>query len=663
MPMPEKVLVVDDSQDIREFLNHYILKPKGFEVIMAVNGMEGLELATSHLPDLIICDNQMPRMSGLEMIRELRERGLHIPTILTTAFGSEERAVEAFRLGVRDYVIKPFDTYEMTSVVERALRESRLERERDALVQQLTQSNGQLARRVQELNTLYNISKSVTSSLNLKTVLHRVVDAAVFITAAEEGSLMLLDSDQGELYVRASKNLDSATRSMRLQVQDSLAGQVIASKRPLVIGDDARWQKIKTAYLVKSLIYVPLIAQDNTLGVLSVVNRFKNSIFDAKETRILSALADYAAMAIHNADLYSQTDSDRNQLSTILRQTDDPVLVVDLQGRLQLVNEAARLALELPRGELLQQPLQALTGNEDLLTFLKRPDGFRFNHYGEIAVNDGRIFNVNVTLIEGIGRSIVMRDITQLKELDQLKSEFVSVVSHDLRSPLTAILGYVQLLERAGPLNEAQKEFVTRVQQNVSNITSLITDLLDLGRLEAGLDLTLTECLAGEILQEIVAELQPSLAAKQLELNLSLHPSVAPVLGDRNRLHQTYSNILTNAIKYTPECGAVSVELVEQDGQVIVRITDTGLGIPPADQPYIFDKFFRASNVTNHYEGTGLGLSIVKSVVERHYGRIWVSSELNRGSTFTIVLPTIQQHTASSDHQSLINYHSLHTHK
>jgi signal transduction histidine kinase/DNA-binding response OmpR family regulator len=656
--MAEKVLVVDDSQDIREFLNNYILKPKGFEVIMAVNGMEGLELATTHLPDLIICDNQMPRMSGLEMIRELRERGLHIPTILTTAFGSEERAVEAFRLGVRDYVIKPFDTYEMTSVVERALRESRLERERDALVQQLTQSNGQLARRVQELNTLYTISKSVTSSLNLETVLHRVVDAAVFITAAEEGSLMLLDRVQGELYVRASKNLDSATRSMRLKVRDSLAGQVIASKRPLVVGDDARWQKIKTAYLVKSLIYVPLVAQDNTLGVLSVVNRFKNSIFDAKETRILSALADYAAMAIHNADLYSQTDSDRNQLSTILSQTGDPVLVVDIQGKVQLVNEAACSALDLPRGDLLQQPLQALTGNQDLLAFLNRPHGFRFNRYGEITVDDGRIFNVNVTLIEGVGHSIVMRDITQLKELDQLKSEFVSVVSHDLRSPLTAILGYIQLLERAGPLNETQKEFVTRVQQNVSNITSLITDLLDLGRLEAGLDLTLTECLAGEILQELVAELQPGLDGKQLILHLNLPESVAPVLGDRNRLHQAFSNILTNAIKYTPECGEISVELVEQDGQAIVRISDAGLGIPPADQPYIFDKFFRASNVGDSSEGTGLGLSIVKSVVERHYGRIWVSSEPHKGSTFTIVLPTVQRSAGNGDHLSAISYHS-----
>jgi two-component system, OmpR family, phosphate regulon sensor histidine kinase PhoR len=646
--MPEKVLVVDDSQDIREFLNRYILRPKGFEVIMAVNGMEGLEAATTYLPDLIICDNQMPRMSGLEMIRELRERGLEIPTILTTAFGSEERAVEAFRLGVRDYVIKPFDTYEMTSAVERALRESRLERERDALVQQLTQSNAELARRVQELNTLYIISKSVTSSLNLETVLHRVVEAAVYITGAEEGSLMLLDREQGELYVRASKNLDSATRSMRLQVQDSLAGQVMESKRPLVIGDDSRWQKIKTSYLVKSLIYVPLVAQDHTLGVLSVVNRFKDSLFHARETRILSALADYAAMAIHNADLYSQTDSDRNQLSTILSQTDDPVLVLDAQGRLQLVNEAARTALGLPRGELLQQLLSSVTNNEDLLALLERPNGFRYNRYGEIAASDGRIFNVNITLIEGVGRSIVMRDITQLKELDQLKSEFVSVVSHDLRSPLTAILGYVQLLERAGPLNEAQKEFVTRVQQSVSNITSLITDLLDLGRLEAGLDLTLTECLANEILQEIVEDLQPSVEAKQMVLDLKLSPSVGPVLGDRNRLHQAFSNILTNAIKYTPECGQLTLELVEQEGQVIVRVSDTGVGIPPADQPYIFDKFFRAGNVAGSYEGTGLGLSIVKSVVERHYGRIWVSSELNQGSTFTIVLPTIQRRSDSN---------------
>src|SRR5687768_3012697 len=174
--MPERVLVIDDGQEIREFLAKYILKPKGFEVIQAADGIVGLRLALAEKPDLLITDNQMPGLSGLEVIRDLRGRGVTIPIILTTAYGSEETAVEAFRLGVRDYVIKPFDTEEINTAIERALIESRLARERDELVQKLMATNSQLEKRYQEMDMLYGIGKSVTASLNLEEVLQRVVE-------------------------------------------------------------------------------------------------------------------------------------------------------------------------------------------------------------------------------------------------------------------------------------------------------------------------------------------------------------------------------------------------------------------------------------------------------------------------------------------------------
>jgi two-component system phosphate regulon sensor histidine kinase PhoR len=638
--MPERVLVVDDGQEIREFLAKYILKPKGFEVIQAGDGIVGLRLALVEKPDLLITDNQMPGLSGLEVIRDLRGRGINIPIILTTAYGSEETAVEAFRLGVRDYVIKPFDTEEINTAIERALKESRLARERDELVQKLMATNSQLEKRYQEMDMLYGIGKSVTASLNLEEVLQRVVEAAAYITNAEEGSLMLLDEKQGELYMRASKNLEKQAQSMRLAVRDSLAGRVMETKKPLVIGGESQWQKIKTYYLVKSLMYIPLVMGERAVGVLGVSNRQKDALFDRRDARVLAALADYATIAIQNASLYTETDNERNKISTILSQTDDPVLLIDDRQRLLMVNNAARSALQLPEGELLGRPLRSLTRNKDMLAFAEQQPGRRFNQHGEINASDGRVFNANMTVIEGVGRSIVLRDVTQLKELDRLKSEFVSVVSHDLRSPLTAILGYVQLLERAGSLNEMQKEFVNRVQASVANITSLIGDLLDLGRLEAGLDLTLAPCLPDEILLELVEELQPNIQAKQLRLNLDMPEQSVAVTGDRNRLHQAFGNLLGNAIKYTPDGGRIGLRAASQDGQIIIQVSDTGVGIAPADQPYIFDKFFRAENVSESHEGTGLGLSIVKSVVERHYGRVWVTSELGKGTTFTVVLPT-----------------------
>ena len=278
--MYERVLVVDDSQEVRNFLVEYILKPKGFQILTANNGLMGLEMAIAKEPDLMIVDQQMPRLTGLELLQKLRDRGLNIPAILATGEGSEETAVQAFRLGIRDYIIKPFDADEMSESVDRALRESRLQRERDQLVQQLMESNSQLQRRAQELNVLYGVGKSVASTLSLEKVLHRVVEAAVYVVGAEEGSLMLLDEERGELYIRASKNLDSKAQSMRKRVTDSLAGKVLQTRRAIAIGHDSKqWQRTHTALLMKSLIYVPLISQNTPIGVLGVQNRIKENFF------------------------------------------------------------------------------------------------------------------------------------------------------------------------------------------------------------------------------------------------------------------------------------------------------------------------------------------------------------------------------------------------
>jgi two-component system NtrC family sensor kinase len=637
--MVEKILVVDDGQHIRDFLAEYILGPKGYTIIMAHDGREGLEKALHENPDLMIVDNQMPRMSGVEMLRSLRDQNIEIPAILTTAYGSEETAVEAFRLGVKDYVIKPFDASVMSNSIERALREGRLKRERDHLLNQVLDSNAKLEKRVQELNTLYGIGKSVSASLDLEKVLHRVVEAAVYITNADEGFLMLLDDEQNELYVRASKNLDSAAQSMRLRVRDSLAGQVIMTNRPILIGDEDKWEKIKTAYLARSLVYVPLTSRDAPIGVLSIVNRAKEAKFTNRDINVLTTLAAYATVAIRNAHLYEATDTERQKLETILRQARDPIIAIDPSGRIILANKAARLAFGLSDESLIGRPVEAEITNEDALEFFNQPVDRDFHQREELTMEDGRIFNASMSYIEGVGRSIVMQDITHLKELDKLKSEFVSVVSHDLRSPLTSILGYVQLLERAGELNDAQKEFVRRVHSSVDSITSLIGDLLDLGRLETGLDFTLAPCSLNEILIQVVEDSQIGLQKKRLKLEMSIPETPHIVQGDRKRLHQAFSNLINNAIKYTADGGKITLGIAQKDGQIIIQIEDTGVGIIPGDQPYIFDKFFRSDEIRDDYQGSGLGLSIVKSVVERHNGRVWVVSVPGKGTSFTVVLP------------------------
>ena len=213
----ETVLAVDDREDSLSFLREYVLEPNGYRMIQAHNGIEVLDLLNAHQVDLIISDLVMPQMGGLELLEALRDQGLDIPTILMTFHGSEGTAVRAFRLGARDYIIKPFAIDEMLNAIDRALTESRLRRERDRLTQTVLQVNRQLENRVQELRFLYGIGRSVTSLLDLEQILSRIVEAAVYLTSADEGSLMLIDPDSGELYLRAERGMGEKRRHGKIR--------------------------------------------------------------------------------------------------------------------------------------------------------------------------------------------------------------------------------------------------------------------------------------------------------------------------------------------------------------------------------------------------------------------------------------------------------------
>jgi len=221
----ERVLLIDDGRDIQDFVVNHILIPNGFEVSVARDGVEGMQKALDEEPDFIIVDMLMPGMSGLDVIQTLAEKGKDIPSILITAHGSEQLAVDALRAGARDYIIKPFEADELLDAITRTLRDVRQRQEKEELTRRLIHTSKQLEGRLRELNTLIGIGKSVTSLLDLEMVLQRVLEAGVFLTRADEGSLLLLDPVTNELYIRAAKNLDSELVStVRLKVHDSLAG-------------------------------------------------------------------------------------------------------------------------------------------------------------------------------------------------------------------------------------------------------------------------------------------------------------------------------------------------------------------------------------------------------------------------------------------------------
>jgi len=626
------ILVSDDNLEIREFLEEVLDTLGHYRVHSVGDGMSALSLVKDLRPDLVITDQQMPNLTGTELIRRLKMEFPLLPVILMTGESTEALAVEALRQGAVDYLVKPFDPDTLMESIRRALGAARR-------WQELAGTPIERTKRQKDLSKPEaNVDKAVTTLGELDQVLNAAVNTAVQLTGAEEGSLLLLDEASGELYMRASKNFnDEFASSFRVFVQDSLAGQVIESGAPVML-DESTPQKIKTSYLVHSLLYVPLRIRDRIIGVLGVDNQTPGKKLSDKDRAILITLADYSALAIDNAQLFLRSESERLQLETILDQIENGVIVIDSENRLMILNHTAQQALEI-EGEFIGEDVNTLLFDPKLRALIASQE--ENVQREEIELSDGRVFSAQKTLIEGVGQAIVMQDVTYLKELDRIKSEFVTTVSHDLRSPLTAILGYIELIERTGEINEQQEEFIRRIQNSVEQISLMITDLLDLGRIEAGLDTTKEPTNIRKLALEVVDNLESAARTADVKLNIDLEEEIGVVFGDPIRLRQMVTNLLDNAIKYTRAGGEVSFGMRAENRQVILNISDNGSGIPQNELPLLFDRFFRGSNVADDIPGTGLGLAIVKSILDNHNGRIWVDSSLGSGASFTVVLPLV----------------------
>jgi CheY-like chemotaxis protein len=310
-----------------------------------------LEYALRDRPDLILLDVNMPRLSGLEVLDKLREAEYEWPVILMTFHGSESVAVQAFRLGVRDYIRKPFDAEEVLVCVDRTLVESRLRREREVLLRRLEISNRQLKSKVTELTTLYAIGQAVTSLLDLEKLLNRVVEASVYLCRADEGVLYLIDEGSDALYMTAAQGVgEKVAHGLKLRVSDSLIGQVVRTGKPMVRASETGVVKIQTGYLVHSLVNVPLQVKDKRIGVLSVANRVRARNFTRDDVNRLVALGNYAAIAIENARLYETSrkvvaaEVLNNTVVTVSHYINNPLMTLMANtDRLSLAEREGRL--------------------------------------------------------------------------------------------------------------------------------------------------------------------------------------------------------------------------------------------------------------------------------------------------------------------------------
>jgi signal transduction histidine kinase len=332
-----------------------------------------------------------------------------------------------------------------------------------------------------------------------------------------------------------------------------------------------------------------------------------------------------------------------------LESTTDAVIVTDRANRLLLLNPAAAQVYEIGELAVRGLPIAQALKEKAIVRLLTGPLGTRAAVTDEVPVPDGRTFYASVSAIisgdnQAIGRVAVLRDVTYFKELDEIKSEFVATVSHDLRSPLTFMRGFASMIPMVGPVTSKQKGFLEKIMVGIAQMTELVDDLLDLRRSEDGVGLKRDPCRMGDIILSAVDSARARTKARGLTLRVNQSDDGAVVIGDATLLRRVVSNLLDNAVKYTPKGGTVTVGWEKQGDRVLISVADTGIGIAKADQMHLFEKFSRVKRrETINIKGSGLGLAIVKSVVERHGGKVWLVSELNRGSTFYVDLPAARQ--------------------
>lgn len=363
--LKETILIVDDNREIVAALSD-VLKSKGYVVLSAYDGAKGFELAMARSPDLILLDWNLPELSGMQVLQALRDEGYQAPVILMTVYGSEIIAVQAFKLGIRDYIRKPVRMPETLDAVEKALAEDRLRREKERISKELAEANSRLEQQLLEITTLHAIARSLTAVLDLEQVLSRVVEAACYFGTAQEGVLFLLDQEQDALCLRAYHGQDrSRTADLHLKYSTSPLRQAIETGAPLLLNSNSPGYsiKLKTDYLVRSLLFVPLKIKDKAIGLLGVTDKLGGQPFGPDEVRLLAALADYAAIAIENARLnesekeLARTETVKRMIVTLSHYIMNPLTAISLstyellakhdQGALTSASVGVRRCLQL----------------------------------------------------------------------------------------------------------------------------------------------------------------------------------------------------------------------------------------------------------------------------------------------------------------------------
>ena len=386
----EKILVADPDPEVLTLVAQQVLEPQGYQVTTAADGPAALQVALRLTPDIIITALELPGLSGRDLMTALRSQGFESVVIATGAKGAESSAMQAFRLGAKDYLTKPLREAELTASLDRALQELRLRREREQLAQKLSQTNQQLEKRVKELTTLYGIGKAVTAITDLNQLLGRLVEGALFVTEAEIGWLLLAEENANRLMLKAAKNLPPPALSgikLGQPWDDGLSSLLMLSGEGITLAGEPL-AKMRAGQVVKSACAAPIKAKNQVMGVITVGNK-SGQPFTERDQAMLSAVADYASVALVNAHLFQALEERAHSLQdaydNVIQGAQQRDALIQKLGRemaaplqktrdtLEILARGAAGPLKAPQGELLRSALEQLEAMRKLLPEQPRP--------------------------------------------------------------------------------------------------------------------------------------------------------------------------------------------------------------------------------------------------------------------------------------------------
>ena len=517
----EKILIADDEPYVLDVCRRIL--EKNYQVKIVHSGLEAIQVAQHNRFDLLLTDIKMPGIDGLETAREIKKINPDIVCITMTGFSTMETAIKALRLGIDEFVIKPFAPEELTLAIERALEKERLRKENI---------------RLKSLLPLFEFNKALMSTIDPHLLLKQVLNLAVTETKSDSAILYMLD-DKGKLSKLIHTEMSQEDLEAIEMGSEPIVMQVEKSYEQLPVTEetDPEFNHILKELQLQSIVATPLLEKDKLLGVLLLFK--KGNTFTQSEYNFLSVMIGQASIAYENARLFE-----------------------DLQ-----------------------------------------------------------------------------KAYDELKTLDHMKSEFINIAAHELRTPLAILMGYASVLEEDA--EGLEKKHLGIIIRNSMRLRSLIDDLLNMRHIQTGqLELNILPVDMNELISQAVADMTLTAEEKSIALDVNFPETLPIIQSDRKVVELIVMNLLGNAIKFTPQNGNVVIEGGASENGLEISIADTGVGIPKKEFSKIFKRFYQVENSLNReFDGIGLGLSIVAGMLEQCGGSIWLESEVGEGSKFTFMLP------------------------